>query len=102
MVILEFSVFPVGAGESLSAYVGRSLDIIDRSGLEYRLTPMGTILEGEWGQVLGVVKQCFEAVSADCNRVYASIKVDYRKGEGSRLQHKVEAVERQLGRALKK
>ena len=47
MVLLEFSMTPLDKGESVSAYVARSLDIVDRSGLPYQLTPMGTIVEGE-------------------------------------------------------
>ena len=101
MVLLEFAMYPLGQGESLSHYVARSLDIIDRSGLAYRLTPMGTILEGEWSEVMAVVTQCFEAMRADCPRVEVALKVDYREGEASRLDSKIAAVEAQLGRKLR-
>ena len=53
MVILEFSVSPLGAGESVSAYVARSLEIVEQSGLDYQLHAMGTLVEGELDQVLG-------------------------------------------------
>ena len=46
MVLLEFSMSPLGKGESVSKYVARSLDIIDRSGVAYQLNPMGTVPEG--------------------------------------------------------
>lgn len=101
MVLLEFSMSPLGKGESVSEYVARSLEIIDRSGLEYRLNPMGTILEGEWDEVFAVVRDCFEAMRADCDRITCSIKVDYRKGPGGRLESKVRSVEERLGRPLK-
>ena len=65
MVLLEFSMSPLSQGESVSKYVARSLDIIDRSGVPYQLTPMGTILEGEWDEVMAVVTRCFEAMKAD-------------------------------------
>ena len=97
MVLLEFAMYPVGKGESLSPYVARSLDIIDRSGLAYQLTPMGTILEGEWDEVMAVVTACFTAMRADCPRVEVALKVDYRAGDGSRLASKVAAVEERLG-----
>lgn len=102
MVLLEFSMSPLGKGESVSEFVARSLDVIDRSGLEYRLNPMGTILEGEWDEVFSVVRECFEAMREDCDRITCSIKVDYRKGARGRLESKVESVERRLGRRLKK
>jgi len=100
MVLLEFSMTPLDKGESVSAYVARSLDIVDRSGLPYRLTPMGTILEGEWSEVMAVVTACFERMSADCRRVSTQIRVDYREGPAGRLAAKVESVERALGRKL--
>ena len=85
MVLLDFSMFPLGKGESLSPYVARSLDIIDRSGLDYRCHAMGTTLEGDLDGALGVVKQCFQAMAADCDRIECSIKIDYRKGAAGRL-----------------
>ncbi len=62
MVLLEFSMAPRGHAESLSADVARVIDVIDKSGLPYQLTAMGTIIEGEWSEVLGVVTACFEAL----------------------------------------
>ena len=100
MVLLEFSMFPTAAGESKSAYVARSLDIIDKSGLPYQLTPMGTIIEGEWSEVMAVVTACFEAMKADCPRIATQIKVDYRAGSTPRMKSKLESVERQVGRKL--
>ncbi len=100
MVLLEFSMSPFGKGESLSPYVARSLDIIDQSGLPCQLTPMGTIIEGEWAEVMAVVTACFEAMSADCERISTQIKIDYRAGPGGRIKAKVAAVEDRLGRKL--
>ncbi|MEX0829023.1 MAG: MTH1187 family thiamine-binding protein [Nitrospirales bacterium] len=101
MVLLEFSMSPLGKGESVSKYVSRSLDIIDKSGVDYRLNPMGTVLEGEWDEVLGVVKQCYERMKKDCPRISCVMKVDYRKGRKGRLAGKVASVEKQLKRKLK-
>ena len=100
MVLLEFSMFPTSVGESKSAYVARILDIIDRSGVAYQLTPMGTILEGEWAQVMGVVTACFEALKTDCPRISTQIKIDYRAGTEGRMKAKIAAVETRLGRTL--
>jgi len=100
MVLLEFSMAPMTKGESVSAYVARSLDIIDKSGLPYQLTPMGTIIEGEWPDVMAVVTACFEAMRADCTRIGTHIKIDYRSGPGGRLTSKVDSVQKKLGRKL--
>ena len=101
MVLLEFSMSPLGKGESVSKYVSRSLDIIDKSGVDYRLNPMGTVLEGEWDDVMGVVKQCYERMKKDCPRISCVMKVDYRKGHKGRLGAKVASVEKKLKRKLK-
>ncbi|MBI3585096.1 MAG: MTH1187 family thiamine-binding protein [Nitrospinae bacterium] len=101
MVLLEFSMSPLGKGESVSKYVARSLDIIDKSGLKYRLNPMGTVIEGEWDEVFNVVKKCYERMKKDCHRISVTIKVDYRKGKESRIQKKVNSVEKKLHRKLK-
>jgi uncharacterized protein (TIGR00106 family) len=100
MVLLEFSMSPMTQGESVSPYVARSLDIIDKSGLPYQLTPMGTIIEGEWAEVMVIVTACFETMRADCDRVETQIKIDYRAGPGGRLKSKVDSVQKKLGRKL--
>ena len=101
MVLLEFSMSPLGKGESVGKYVSRSLEIIDRSGIDYRLNPMGTVIEGDWDQVFNVVKKCYEAMRKDCDRISVGIKVDYRKGLRGRLNSKVASIEKRLKRKLK-
>ena len=101
MVLLEFSMSPLGKGESVGKYVSRSLEIIDQSGVEYRLNPMGTVLEGEWDEVMDVVSQCYKRMKKDCNRISCTIKIDYRKGKNGRLDGKVASVEKRLKKKLK-
>lgn len=102
MVLLEFSMTPLDKGESVSDYVSRSLKIIDESGVDYRLNPMGTVLEGEWDEVMGVVKQCFDKMRSDCKRITCSIKIDYREGKTGRLDSKIASIESKLGKSMKK
>jgi uncharacterized protein (TIGR00106 family) len=102
MVILEFSITPLGVGESVSKYVARCLEIVEQSGLDYQLHAMGTLVEGELAQVLEVMQRCIEAVAADCPRVTCAAKLDYRPGHSGRLVRKVAAVEEQLGKRLRK
>lgn len=101
MVLLEFSMSPLGKGESVGQYVARSLDIIDKSGVAYRLNPMGTVLEGEWNDVFQVVRKCYERMKKNCSRISCTIKVDYRKGHKGRLDSKVASVEKRLKRKMK-
>ena len=102
MIMVELSMFPIDKGESLSPYVARILDIIDHSGVAYRLNPMGTVMEGSWDEVMAVVKQCHQALEQDCNRIATTIKIDYRRGEQTRMAAKIGAVELKAGKHLNK
>jgi len=102
MLLAHFSLFPIGKGVSLSPYVARSLDIIDASGLPYKLGPMGTTVEGEYDAVFALIKQCFAAISQDAERVSLYVKVDWRKNKSGRLQSKIDSVEAKVGRDLSK
>jgi uncharacterized protein (TIGR00106 family) len=102
MVVLDFTIFPLDKGESVSPYVARCLDIIDRSGLDYRCHAMGTTLEGDLDALLALVKQCFDALAVDCDRIECSVRLDYRKGRAGRLEGKVASIEQKLGRPVKK
>ncbi len=95
-VIVEFSIFPMDKGESLSPYVARALKLIQDSGLPYELNPMGTCVEGEWREVMALVDRCFQALEKDCNRINLSLKADYRKGPAGRMKSKVISVTEKL------
>src|SRR5215212_6675492 len=101
MVMMEMSIVPIGAGESVSDYVARCVDIVDRSGLDYELHAMGTIVEGELPAVLRLLEECIEEVAKGSNRVSCSAKIDYRKGVAGGLRSKVASVEQKLGRSVK-
>jgi uncharacterized protein (TIGR00106 family) len=101
MVLLEFAMNPPDRGDGFSASVARILDVIDKSGVPYQLTPMGTILEGSFDEVMAVVRDCYLALEPDCPRIGMNLKMDYRAGPESRLKSKIEAVEQRLGRKLR-
>ena len=95
-VIVEFSIFPLDKGASMSGYVARAVRIIRKSGLPHTLGPMGTCIEGEWNDVVGVVGRCFDDLRKDCDRIYMTIKADYRKGPSGRIEGKVSSLEKKL------
>jgi len=99
-MLAQVSIFPVGTKESLSKEVAKVLDIIDRSGLSYRVTAMSTLIEGNWDEVMAVIKRCHRTMRRSHNRVYTSIVIDDRKGAVRRLTGKVEALENVLRRKL--
>jgi uncharacterized protein (TIGR00106 family) len=95
-VIVDFSIFHVDKGESVSAYVSRAVKIIKESGLPHKLGPMSTCVEGEWEEAMSVVSRCFEALKKDSNRVYMTIRVDYRKNASGRMESKIRSIESKL------
>ena len=97
-MIAEFSIIPVGKGESLSADVAQVLEIVRESGLAYDLGPMGTSVEGEWDVVMALVKKCRDKLLETNNRIHITVKIDDRKGTAGRLKGKVESVESRLGK----
>jgi uncharacterized protein (TIGR00106 family) len=96
-VIVDFSIFPVDKEASVSPYVANAVEIIRESGLDYKTGPMGTCIEGEWEDVMGVVSRCFEKMKKDSSRIYMTLKVDYRRGVSGRLAGKVRSLEEKLG-----
>jgi uncharacterized protein (TIGR00106 family) len=102
MVLLEMSITPLGKGESVSEYVAECVETIDRSGLDYELHSMGTIVEGELGEVLDLMRRCIEQVALHSDRVTCAAKIDFRRGPGGRLKSKIASVEQKLGRSVTK
>lgn len=101
-MLIELSVVPLGAGESVSEYVSGVLDLIDRSGLAYRVNPMGTVIEGDWDEVMNLVRQCHEKVLGQGFRTITTIKIDDRPGKGGRIDRKIASMEERLERKLRK
>lgn len=98
-VIVELTLFPLDKGQSVGIFVARAVGIIRASGLACQLTPMGTLIEGEWDEVMAVVGQCFQALAAESDRVYLTLKADWRRGRTDGLRTKTESVERALAAA---
>ena len=101
-VMFEFAMFPTDKGESVSAYVGRILKVIDASNISYKLTPMGTIIEVDtFDEALSLINKAYRELEGDCGRIYSTIKFDIRKGKAGRLTQKIESVEQKVGKKLR-
>ncbi|HTL69735.1 MAG TPA: MTH1187 family thiamine-binding protein [Candidatus Eisenbacteria bacterium] len=96
------SVFPMGKGSSLSKYVAEAVEEIEKSGLDYRLTAMGTVIEGEWEPVMKLLKKIRDRLLKVSDRVYMTVAIDEKKDRRRRIEEKVKSVEAALGRSLKK
>ena len=101
-MLAEFSIVPLGAGNSISSQVARVLKIVDAGGLPYKINPMGTIVEGNWDDVMELIKKCHDAILKTESRLITTISIDDRKGKSDRIDKKVESIEKKLGKLLKK
>jgi uncharacterized protein (TIGR00106 family) len=102
-MLFQLTMFPTSkatAGASASAEVARVINIIDRSGLPYRLGPMSTTIEGGWDEVMAVINKARLMLRRKHNRIYIVITIDDRKGASKRITGKIASVEKRLGREV--
>jgi uncharacterized protein (TIGR00106 family) len=95
-MIVAFSVTPLGVGESVGEYVADAVRVVRESGLPNRTDAMFTSVEGEWDEVMDVVRRAVGVVAARAPRVSLVLKADVRAGVADGLTSKVETIERHL------
>jgi len=97
-MIVAFSVAPSGGGsDSVGQAVADAVRVVRESGLPNETNSMFTNIEGEWDEVMEVVKRAVAAVVAHGSRVSLVLKADIRPGHTGQMRAKVESVERRLG-----
>jgi uncharacterized protein (TIGR00106 family) len=101
-MLAQFSIVPIGVGDSISEHVAEVIRMVDESGLPYRMNPMGTVVEGEWDEVMALIGRCHRRMLDRSSRVLTSISIDDRPGKPGRITGKIQAVEKRLGREVKK
>jgi uncharacterized protein (TIGR00106 family) len=98
-MIVAFSISPSGGDESggVSAAVAEAVRVVRASGLPNETNAMFTNVEGEWDEVMAVVRQAVDAVAAAAPRVSLVLKADIRPGYTGQLTAKVQRIEEALG-----
>lgn len=99
-MLASFTVIPLGVGEELKELIAQIVDIIDKSGVAYKLGAMQTTLEGPQDEVMAVIMKCHNHLKTAAPRVLTSITIDDREGAVGRLEGKVSDVEEVLGRSV--
>jgi uncharacterized protein (TIGR00106 family) len=99
-MVVNFSIVPIGKESSLSTQLAEILKIVSESGISYKRYAMETLLEGEWDEILRLIKKCHKNILKDSDRVLTTITIDDRKGRIGRISGKVKSVERKLGERL--
>ncbi|WP_456449035.1 MTH1187 family thiamine-binding protein [Hydrogenimonas sp.] len=99
--LVEFAMFPTDKGESVSAYVSRIVKVFEEKGVDFQLTPMGTIFECESvEEATRVIDLAYSVLEPDCNRVYTTIKMDIRKGKSGRMEQKIVSIRKHLSNVI--
>jgi uncharacterized protein (TIGR00106 family) len=95
-MLAAFSITPLGVGDSVSGSVADAVRLVRASGLDHETNAMFTNVEGEWDEVMSLIKSCVMTVADSAPRVSVVIKVDHRPGTAGALRSKVAAVETHL------
>ncbi len=96
-VLINLSIFPTDKGISASPYVARVIKMLEDSGWPFALNSMSTNIEtAEMSDALELIQKAYDVLSADCDRVYAVVTMDIKKGEIGRIKAKVESVNSKL------
>ncbi|HEY7276291.1 MAG TPA: MTH1187 family thiamine-binding protein [Trebonia sp.] len=95
-MLIAFSVTPLGVGEGVGEIVAAAVRVVRASGLPNRTDSMFTTIEGDWDEVMAVVKDAVDAVASRAPRVSLVLKADIRPGVTDGLTSKVETIERYL------
>jgi uncharacterized protein (TIGR00106 family) len=100
-MLVEFRLTPVGTGEETKELLAKAVALVEKSELDYQLTAMGILLEGQWEEVMFVIQKCHEELKKFADRVVTDILIDDRKELNGRLKGNVLEVEYALGKSLK-
>ena len=95
-MLVAFSVTPLGVGDAVAEYVADAVRVVRDSGLPNRTDAMFTTVEGDWDEVMPVIKRAVDAVAARAPRVSVVLKADIRPGVTGALTAKVDSLERHL------
>jgi len=100
---VNYSVIPLThAGGHVGDIVAKVVARIEASGLDYRVTAMGTQIEGDMDAIFDLIKECERIVEGDSERFYTVLTMDYQKGASGNLAKKVQSVEEHVGHSVNK
>ncbi len=101
-MVLELTIIPRGRDLSISSDIAGLVKIIEASGLDYRMTAFGTLVEGTWDQLMSLAKECHFEVRKKSERVLTMMRLDDYGERTGEIEGAVSRVEQKLGKAVKK
>lgn len=100
-MLVEFSIIPLNGDSQISDEIAKVMKLVDASGLPYLLTPTGTCIEGDWDEVMTLIRQCHEHTSLVSPHLITIIKIEDEKGERNKIERNISSVEEKVGHPLK-
>ena len=101
-MLVELSILPLVGDGHVSDELAEVLRLIDAYGLPYQLTPSATCIEGEWNEVMELVRQCHDRMRSKSSHVVTFIKIEDEEGVSDKLSRNISSVEQKVGRQLSK
>lgn len=101
-MLMELQIMPVGRGETTGDDIADLVGLIDESKLPYKVTGLGTLIEGSWEELMNIAKQCHKAIRMKTDRVLLIIKIEDYANHPNLLSSSVAHVEKRLGRQVDK
>ena len=101
-MLVELSILPLVGDGHVSDELAEVLRLIDAYGLPYQLTPSATCIEGEWNEVMELVRQCHDRMRSKSSHVVTFIKIEDEEGVSDKLSRNINSVEQKVGRKLSK
>ena len=104
-MLAELEIVPIGTGSaSVSSLLVQVVRLVDQSGLDYRVGPMGTVVEGDWAPIMELARRCHQAMMGSAERVLTTIRIDDRRDKpgAGRLTSKVASLEAKVGKPLRR
>jgi uncharacterized protein (TIGR00106 family) len=98
-MLFELNIVPLIGTTHLGNPIAEVVRIIDSSGLPYRLTPCGTCIEGEWDEVLPLVRRCHERLREQSPHVMTTLHIEDEEGARDKLRYNVDYIAEKLGKA---
>ena len=102
-MLAQFTLIPLGTkSDSLSRSLAKAVKLVAESGLNYKVGSMGTVVEGDWYQVMTLINHCRKTILREFPRVSIHISIDDRNGAVNPMARKIRSLEKKMGVKVKK
>jgi uncharacterized protein (TIGR00106 family) len=99
-MLADLTIIPVSGDTHTSGVLADVLKAIEASGLDYKLTPSTTCIEGTWDELTAIAKECHQIARRTSSHVVTMLRIEDDESSDQKIRMNVESVEQQAGRAF--